>query len=209
MKGLDTGKDKVKKICDVLRKETLEPAKKEAEEILSNAQGEAAAIIEAAQKEAARLHEETRKEIEKQRIIFQSSLAQACRQTLELLKQEIEEKLFNRELSALLAKQLQDPKVLHQLIDAVVGALEKEGTSADLSIYIPAAVPARAINDLLAANVLEKLKEKSVLLSGIAGGIEVKLHNQRLTIDISEATIREIVANYIRKDFRDILFGRN
>jgi V/A-type H+-transporting ATPase subunit E len=209
MKGLDTGKDKVKKICDVLRKETLEPAKREAEETLSRAQAEAAAIIEAAEKEAARIYEETRREIEKQHTIFQASLAQACRQTLELLKQEIEEKLFNRELSALLGKQLQEPKVLHQLIDAVVGALGKEGTDADLSIYIPAAVPARTINDLLAGSVLEKLKEKSVLLSGIAGGIEVKLHNKRLTIDISEATIREIVANYIRKDFRDLLFGKN
>ena len=37
MKGFETGKDKVKKICDVLKKETLEPAKEEAERIIAAA----------------------------------------------------------------------------------------------------------------------------------------------------------------------------
>ena len=37
MKGLETGKDKIQKICDALRKETLEPAKQEAREIVEKA----------------------------------------------------------------------------------------------------------------------------------------------------------------------------
>ena len=45
MKGIDAGKDKVKKICDVLRKETLEPARKEAEEIIQQAEAKAAEIL--------------------------------------------------------------------------------------------------------------------------------------------------------------------
>lgn len=207
MKGLDTGKDKVKKICDVLRKETIEPAKQEAETIVFDAQREAQKIIKEAQKDIERLHQEARKEIEKQRAIFQSSLSQACRQTVELFKQEIEEKLFNKELAKILSKELQAPKVIQDLITAIMRAIDKEGIEADLSVYIPAAVPASSINDLLAKNALEKLREKSVLLDDIAGGVKIKLHNDNMIIDISEETLKEIIAQYIRKDFRELFFG--
>ena len=41
----DKGQDKIKKICDQLREETLEPAKQEAEEMLENAKKQAEKII--------------------------------------------------------------------------------------------------------------------------------------------------------------------
>ncbi len=207
MKGLDTGKDKVKKICDALRRETLEPAQSEAEEILEKARAEAARILKDAEDEANRLHRQAREDIEKQKAIFQSSLKQGCRQTLELLKQEIEEKFFSRELSSLLSKELQSPKVLADLVGAVLKAIEKEGIDADLSIYISADVDPRDLNALLGANILEKLHDKSVLVSDIGGGIAVKLHRERMTVDISLATLQEAVARFLRKDFRELLFG--
>ena len=42
---METGKDKVRKICDVLRKETLEPSQKQAEEMLAQASLQAQEII--------------------------------------------------------------------------------------------------------------------------------------------------------------------
>ena len=45
MKGLESGKDKIQKICDALRKETLEPAKQEAREIVENAHMQASEIV--------------------------------------------------------------------------------------------------------------------------------------------------------------------
>lgn len=207
MKGLDTGKDKVKKICDVLRRETLEPARREAEEVVEQAKAEAEKILAAAHAEADRLHHVARAEIEKQKAIFQSSLAQSSRQTLELLKQEVEERLFSRELSRLLSKETQNPKIIADLINAVIKAIEKEGIDTDLSIYIPAAVEARAVNSLLAQEIVSKLREKSVLLSDIGGGISVKMHNENMTIDITEATLRDVVSQFLRKDFRELLFS--
>ena len=50
MKELETGKNKIQKICDVLRNETLDPAKQEAREIIENAHIQAAKIIEDAKK---------------------------------------------------------------------------------------------------------------------------------------------------------------
>ncbi|MES2345648.1 MAG: V-type ATP synthase subunit E [Chlamydiota bacterium] len=208
MKGLDTGKDKVKKICDVLKRETLEPAKKEAEEIVLEAKSRAEKIIKLAEKEAEKMHLEARAEIEKNKAIFQSSLSQASKQAIELLKQEIEEKLFNKELRSALAKGVEAPKVIADLINAVVKALEKEGLDVDLSAYVSSSVPAHTVNSLLAQNILDKLREKSVLLCDNAGGIEVKLHHENMTIDVSLDALREVVAQYIRKDFRALFFGQ-
>lgn len=207
MKGMEIGKDKVKKICDVLRRETLEPAKQEAEEMIRMAKEQAEELIAAARKEVEKMNEEARQEIEHQKNIFQSSLSQACKQAIAALKQSIEEKLFNRELTRLVTEQTQDPHVLAKMIAAVVQAIEREGVETDLSVYIPAAVSARAVNTLLLHEILEKLKEKSVLVGPLTGGIEVKLHKENMTVDISDIALRELVANYIRKDFREMIFG--
>ena len=207
MKGNETGNDKVKKICDVLRRETLDPAIVEAETIVHSAKHRAEEIVSSGRREAEKLVEEAKQEIERQKNVFQSSLSQACKQALEALKQSIEEKLFNQELGRILTKHTQDPKVLAELISAVVKGLQKDGIDAPLSVYVPAAVPARSVNTLLAHDILEKLKEKSVLVGSLTGGIEVKLHNQNITVDISDAALKELVANYIRKDFRELIFG--
>jgi V/A-type H+/Na+-transporting ATPase subunit E len=207
MKQADTGSERVKKICDVLRRETLEPAKQEAEEIVLEARRQAESMLEDAKASIEKLQMQAREEIERQKNVFQSSLYQACKQALETLRQNIVEKLFNQELSRLFTAQMQSPEVIARLIEAVIEALKKEGIEANLSVYIPAAVPARTINEMLGKEIIERLKEKSVLIGPISGGIEVKLHDQNVTIDISDAALKELVSSYVRKDFREFFFG--
>lgn len=207
MKGTETGKDKVKKICDILRRETLDPAIGEAEQIVRSAKEQAEQIIASGAKEVERLKEEARLDIERQRNVFQSSLNQACKQAISALKQNIEEKLFNQELSRLVTQHTSDPRVLAQMIESVVKGIEKDGVDGPLSVYIPASVSPAAVNKLLAQGILEKLKEKGVLIGSMTGGIEVKLHKDNITIDVSDAALKELIANYIRKDFRQMIFG--
>jgi V/A-type H+-transporting ATPase subunit E len=209
MKGLESGKDKVKKICEVLKKETLEPAKKEAEEILHQAHATAENIISQANAKAKDIESAAKKEIERQRNVFQSSLHQACKQSIESLKQEIENNLFSKDLSGLITKQTQDPKVIAELVTAVVNAIEKEGIDSDITAYVSSAVPAKAINSLLAQNILQRLKEKEVVLGSMQGGVAVKLHKENITLDITDVALKELVSQYIRKDFRDMLFVAN
>lgn len=209
MKGTETGKDKVKKICDILRRETLDPAISEAEQIVRSAKEQAEQIIASGSKEAERLKEEARLDIERQKNVFQSSLNQACKQAISSLKQSIEEKLFNQELSRLITQQTSDPKVLAQLVEALVRGIEKDGIDGPLSVYIPASIPAASVNKLLTNSILERLKEKSVLIGSLTGGIEVKLHKDNITIDVSDTALKELIANYIRKDFREMIFGAN
>lgn len=207
MKGTETGKDKVKKICDILRRETLEPAENEAQQIIRAAKEQAERIVAAAQRDAEKTHLEAKQEIERQKNVFQSSLTQACKQAINALKASIEEKLFNQELGRWVTQHTQDPKILAQLIAAIVKGIEKEGIDARLSAYVPAAVPARAVNTLLAHEILERLKEKSVLVGPLTGGVQVKLHKENMTIDMSDAALKELIATYIRKDFRELVFG--
>lgn len=208
MKGLETGKDKVKKICDVLKRETLEPAQIEAQEILESARLRYEEIIADARRKAEEMHQAAHREIVQQRAIFQTSLSQACRQTLELLKENVMQKLFNPALSSFLTKPLQEPPVVAKLIEVVVHAIEKDGLESDLSASISSSVSAREINEILAKKILERLKEKSVLITSIDGGVEVKLVDQNMTIDLSDTAFKELVGNFIRKDFRDFVFNQ-
>ena len=52
MKGLKNGRDKIKEICDVLKQETLEPAKQKAREVIENAQLQAEEILKEAREKA-------------------------------------------------------------------------------------------------------------------------------------------------------------
>jgi len=206
MKGLESGKDKVKKICDALRRETLEPAERQAADIIEKAQREADEILADAHTQAKKMVDDALIENEKQKAIFQASLTQACRQTLDSLKEKIEKKLFEPSLAQLVSKPLQDPKIVAQMINAVIHAIEKEGLKSDLSAAVAASVPAKTVNELLASEVLQRLREKGVLLSAIGGGVEIKLIKDNITLDLSDVTLRELVANHIRKDFRDYIF---
>lgn len=205
----ETGSEKVKRICEALRKETLEPAMEEAELLIARAKEEAESIVSKAKSQAEGMVGEAQTEIDKRRNVFHASMQQGCRQTLEQLKQQIEQRLFNQALFEKVAKKTSSPDVLAKLITAIVEAIEKEGLAADLSAIIPSSVPAREVNELLAKEVLEKLREKSVILGPMKGGVEVKLHQEKITVDLSDKALRELVGGFIRKDLREILFGPN
>jgi V/A-type H+-transporting ATPase subunit E len=207
MKGLESGKDKVKKICEVLKKETLEPAKREAEDILQQARLDAQKIIEDAQQKAEILETEAKKEVERQKNVFQSSLSQACKQSIETLKQEVENHLFNKEIAQLVQKQSQDPKIIAQLITAVVEAIQKEGLETDISAYIASTVSARDVSALIASHIMSKLREKEIMIGSLHGGVAVKLYKENITLDISDVALKELVSQYVRKDFRELLFA--
>lgn len=205
--AVDTGKDKLKKICDVLRSETLEPAIQEAREILSEAKKKGDKILSDAQAKASQILADAEKEIEKKHGVFKASLNQGARQATEWLKQEIEERLLNQNLAAMIAKSTSDPKVLANMVSAVVSAVADEGLETDLSAIIPSTVEPRVVNELLGKEVLDQLKEKSVIVGPKKGGIELKLHKENITIDLSDSALLELMTRYVRKDFHKFFFA--
>jgi len=207
MKGLETGKDKIQKICDSLRKETLEPAKQEAREIVENSHLQAAEVVNEAQKKAAAMIQAAEMEIDEKRKVFQASMNLACRQGIEQLKQKIEKELFDKELADLIGKEMADPKLIANLLNAFMRSMEEKGVEEDFVAVIPKGISPRSINELLASKTLERLHNKSVVAGDFAGGVQIQMKGRQITIDISDAVVRELIGQYIRRDFRDLVFN--
>lgn len=207
LKEIETGKEKVRKICDVLRRETLEPARLEAAELIRLAKLQAEEIINNAKASSEKIHAEAMASLEKQKSVFAASLHQAGKQALEALRNEIEGKLFNPALSGILARPLQDSKVVLDLIKAVLSAIEKEGLDTDFDVSVPASVSVKEINAAVLGQVGEKLRSGSVVAGSMKGGVEVKLFKENITIDLTDEAVKEWLSKYIRRDFRKILFG--
>ena len=207
MKTLDKGGEKIQKICQALREETIEPAREQAESILAEAHAERERIIRQAELDAKSVLQQARKQIEQERKVFDTSLGQAARQSVEQLKQEIEQQLFNTELQELVDKAATSPQVVAKLIEAIVGALQKDGLGADLSALVPKSVKAEEVNNLLAEGILKKLRTGTVQVGSFAGGAQVKLNGKQMTLDISDVAISELLTGFLREDFRKLFFA--
>ncbi len=207
MKGLETGRDKIQKICDVLKNETLEPAKQEAREIIENAHLQAEEILRETREKADTLIQSAKDDIEEKRKVFSASLQLACRQGVELLKQKIENELFDKSLGELVSKEMKDPKVIAQLINSFMKSVEEQGLEEEFVASIPKDISPKSINALIAENSLEKLQKQSVEIGDFAGGVKIQMKGRQITIDISDTTVKELIAGFIRRDFRDMIFS--
>ncbi|MCH9610901.1 MAG: V-type proton ATPase subunit E [Chlamydiales bacterium] len=207
MNHLDSGKDKIRKICDLLKNETIEPAKIEAKEIVAKAEQRSRELLHEAEQKAKRLVDDAQKQIQKEREVFDENLKQAAKLGLEALRQDIEGKLFGNQLQAFVEKQSEDPKLQAKLFEALVEALQKEGTSADFSGYVGKGVSKESLMAELGKQVLESLKNKELLVGEFVGGIQLKLHDRRMILDLSSDALKELLGRYIRKDFRALLFS--
>lgn len=207
MRDLDSGKEKIQKICDALRKETIEPARQEAREVIENAHMQASEIVSEAKEKAEKLIERAEKELEERKKVFHASLNMAAKQGVESLKQKIEKELFSPGLSLLIGKELNEPKLIAGLLNSFMKSMESKGIEEDFVAHIPKSISPRSINELLASDVLERLHGKTVVAGDLSGGVQIQLKNKKITIDISDAVVKELIGQYIRKDLRDLVFG--
>ncbi|MDX8430481.1 MAG: hypothetical protein SNF33_01560 [Candidatus Algichlamydia australiensis] len=207
MSDLESGKERVQKLCDLIKKETLDPAKQEAEKILSDAQEKREGILQAARMEAENILGEAKKKIEEEKRIFDSSLNLAGKQALNALKQEIEGKLFDQEIVRQVKSVSGEEKAIAKVIDAIVLAIEKEGINSDLEASIPSAVSKDEVVKALSDQAVEKLKKESIQLADFTGGAKVKIAQEHLTLDISDEALARLVSNFIREDLKAKLFA--
>lgn len=207
MKTLDKGQDKIKQICDVLKHETLEPAKLEGEAIIKAAKEQAEQIISEARLQAKKILEEGRHAIEQERNVFHSSLAQSSKQSIEAMKQAIEQKLFNRNLEELITQETSATPVVAKLIEAIITGIDKEGVSQDFAVLIPKCCSPDEIARSLSQDVLNKLSKHPITVGDFNGGAQVKLMDKKLTLVITDREICEFLKHYVRKDFRKFIFS--
>jgi len=200
-----SAKGKIEQICNILKKETIEPAKQEASEIIENARMEAKELIQGAQKKAEEIEQTARRSMEEKKATFDASLHLAAKQTVETLKQKIEKELFNSALEETLKHSVKDPQILANLINSIVSAIDKEGIDVDLSACIAKDVSAKTVTGHLLDKVRERLREHAVQVGEFAGGIQVKMHDREITIDMTAESLKDLIASFVRKEFRQML----
>lgn len=207
MHDLENGEQKIQKICEYIRNETLDPARQQAKEIIENAHIQAEQIIKKAHSEKDRLINDAKKEIQREKKVFESSINLAIKQAIEDLKQKIEDELFSKNLKDLVLKTVKDPKIIANVINSIVQSIEKYGLDQNISAYVSKDIDVKNLNALLLPQVLDKLKEKEVVLKDFEGGVKIKLHDKQITIDISDKAIRDLISEYIRSDFRALIYN--
>ncbi len=134
-------------------------------------------------------------------------MEQSSKQCIESLRQSIENQLFNHHLEDSIRRHTAEPQVIADIITGLLKALEKEGIRADLTAVIPKTASVQSINTLLGKDILDKLKDHSVEIGDFDGGVQIKLKDKQLTLDMSDEALKELVARYVRKDFRKLIFA--
>ena len=97
--------------------------------------------------------------------------------------------------------------MIAEIINGIVKAVEKEGLNTDLTIVIPRLASKEDVSALLLDGVRKRLKGKPLEIGSFTGGAQVKLQGKKMTVDLSDQVIKELLANYIRKDFRKLIFS--
>lgn len=206
MKTLEFENEKIHKICEILKKDTLEPAEKKAALILEEAEKKAELLIRKAEKQAEDLLQKAKMSVAQEKKVFESSLAQGVKQSLETLKQEIEKSLFHPILDSLVESKLKNPNCVAEIIEALIQAIKKEGLSSSLIAYIPEHLSKEEVNQLLLIETLNELKDHSVQLGNFVGGAKVKLVDKSMMLEMTEETLKELMVKFIRTDLRKYFF---
>ncbi len=206
MDTLEKGKNKLSEICDILRKETLEPAQDEANEIIEKAQQESQKIIEKAHIDAESLLEEARAKIEQEKKLFESSMSLATKQTFDHLKEKIQIQLFNDQLDQLTKTIMSKSDLVAKLIAAIINIVEKEGLGSNLAVSLAKAVKAEEVCQYLVASAAEKVKSGAIVIEASDGGAKIVLLDQKMSVDISSDSLKDMLGSFLRDSFRDVLF---
>lgn len=206
MDTLEKAHERVQAICEKIRNETLQPARDEAQDIIARAKKDAEKIIDQAKHEAEKVMREGKRKLEEEKQIFKSSLEQAAKQSIETIKQKIEKTLLNPALDTWIEAQTATAEMNAKLVDAIVHALEKEGMKANLQVEIPKSISPDVLVSLLATDVKDRLKSGAIEVSGIQGGVQVRLEGKHVMIDLSDTMLKELVTSFVRKDFRKYFF---
>jgi V/A-type H+-transporting ATPase subunit E len=206
MEERGTGDERLAAICQMIRNETLDPAKEEAEHIRHAAEREAAHTRSEAKRQAEQILHDARAQVKKEREAFDASLDQASRQTISLLKQQIEQALFNPALDHYITEECASEQRTAQLLDVIIEEIQKEGLHGDLAVWLGQRLSKEAVLRHMSQEVRRQIATGKMFAGEHDYGIVVKIVDRHLSIEITPEGLKEIMSGFLRQDFRSILF---
>ena len=202
---LETADNKVKEICAILRKETLEPAEIEAKRILEAAEKEADEMIRKAREEVALIQAENKLALEKELKVHEGSIQLSIRQGISSLRQAIE-KVFVQDLDRQIERAMGKEDAVAEAIRVLFGLIEKGGQGVNLNVLRPKHVNIEAVSSKLTHDFAEKVKMNAIQIDDIKGGAEIKLKDKKVTIELTDAAVKELLASYVIPELRAKIF---
>lgn len=205
---LESAKSQVDRICKDILNETLDPAKKKAEEIKAAANREAEAIIEKAQSSARDLIIKAENTIKEKESAYRASIDIATKNALESLRQRLLTQFFREDLRDQLNQSLNKGDVLARIIDAVVEGTRKDGIDADLKVYLSKFLSAEDVRKFLTSDVLAKLDGELLKNDQLADGIRIVFDKGSFALDFTSESLTRLVEKFAFDDLKDLLFNK-
>ena len=207
MKLMETGNEKVKKICEVLRRDTLEPAREQAEEMISAARKEAERILKTAHDKASNIVHEAEDKMRKQEEVFKASLNLSFKQSVAKLKNEVQKNLFLPALKQSLEHAMSQEAFLEKLFSALMEGIKHSGLNADISLILPKTISKEELSKFIVRCGFEAHENKVAAVGPFKGGFQVKFEKEHMTVDLTEETVMQMILDYTSENFRKLVFN--
>ncbi len=212
----------VQELIGRLRDDGVKAGEAEAERLTREARAKAQQIVTDAKTKATALVDQARAEIEAERTAAHEAIQLAVRDTKLKLGGELKG-FFQAQVRRLVSMELQDRDFLRQLIVTIAGSATAElCRDRPIELQLPAALfaPGEAptefsaegkeqLQHFLLAISNEMLREGVELTpsDSLGGGIRVRLVEEDLEIDLSDAAISELLLQHLTPRFRAVVQG--
>ena len=210
----------VRDLIDRIRDDGVKAGREQADEIVHDARREAASILAAAKSEAQQLVEDAHKKIESERKSSEESLKLAARDTIKELGQYVRH-AFRKQMERFVSAQFEDRDFLRQIILTLAGQTAEEVVKdRAIEVLLNESINGGAgpeVSDNAEAE--QRLKEfilgvsSELLREGIEfrldphveSGVSVRIVDEDIRIDISDATISEFLVRNLLPRYRRII----
>lgn len=212
----------VEALIDRLRNEGVNSGRTQADQIVQEAEERADSIIKQAEKQAAQMVKQAREESHNLERAANQALEVAFRDTVLALKSQLTQR-FTGEVQRLVGNETEKPELLKKLILEVVGSVKETVTEADqVEVLLPRRV--EGLEELsrnpeeLKQGILThfiRLITQDMLREGVSfgiskdnkGGLQLRLIDQEVVLDLSDAAIAEVILEHLQPRFRALLEG--
>ena len=212
----------VEALIERLRNEGVNSGRTQAEQIVKEAEDRADSIIKQAEKQAAQMVKQAKEDSQNLERAGNQALEVAFRDTVLGLKSQLNQR-FTGEVQRLVGDETQKPELLQKLILEVVGSVKEAVADAEqVEVLLPRKV--EGLEELsrnpeeLEQGILThfiRLLTQDVLREGVSfgitkdnkGGLQLRLIDQEVVLDLSDAAIAEVILEHLQPRFRALLEG--
>ncbi len=201
--------NKLQELTEKLYNEGLSKGRLEAEEIVSKAENEAAGLISKAREESLVILENAAKEAGELRDRIMNEMKMASRQSMTVLKKEIENLLVVKALDIPVKNSSEDTELIKSAIKSIVESFNPEAsTSKELDIILPEKLK-KEIDNFLSRSISKELSEGITLTfdKKLSNGFKIGPKGENYFISFTDKDFIEFFSNYLRPKTREILFS--